>query len=256
MVTELEVNGFKCEAFFSEQEINSIYIPLLKKLKNLRDKKEKRIIIFLAAPPATGKSTLALFLEKLFKNIDDITSFQTLSLDGFHYNNDYLYSHKISIQGIEHSLHEIKGMPETFDLERFKECLQNIKYKNIKWPIYDRNIHEPVIDKIEVTADIILIEGNWLLLDEDKWRELKSFCDYSIFIEAEENLLKTRLIERKIKGGLTQCEALEFYERTDKKNVLRVMKNRLASDLTLEMLTSGEKRLKIFKEQPSPNKED
>ena len=147
------------------------------------------------------------------------------------------------------------GMPETFDLEKFKKCLQDIQYKNIKWPIYDRNIHEPVIDKLEVTADIILIEGNWLLLDQDKWRELKSFCDYSIFIEAEENLLKNRLIERKIKGGLTQYEALEFYERTDKKNVIRVMKNRLAADLTLEMLESGEKRLKICKEHPLVNKE-
>lgn len=245
MYTDLNVNGFKFEAFFCEKEIKNIYIPLLKKLKNLRDKKGKRIIIFLAAPPATGKSTLALFLEKLSKEMHDITPIQSLSLDGFHYNNKYLYSHKITIQGVEHSLHDIKGMPETFDLKKFKECIKNIKnIKNIKWPIYDRNIHEPVMDKLEVTADIILIEGNWLLLDEGKWRELKPCCDYSIFIEAEEKLLKTRLIQRKIKGGLTQGEALEFYERTDKKNVLRVMNNRLPADLTLEMLESGEKRLK------------
>jgi len=244
MYTDLNVNGFKFDAFFSEKEIKNIYIPLLKKLKNLRDKKGKRIIIFLAAPPATGKSTLALFLEKISKEMSDISPIQSLSLDGFHYNNEYLSSHKITIQGIEHSLHEIKGMPETFDLKNFKKLLEELKDKNIKWPIYDRNIHEPVIDKLEVTADIILIEGNWLLLDEDKWRKLKPCCDYSIFIEAEEKLLKTRLIQRKIKGGLTQGEALEFYERTDKKNVLRVMNNRLPADLILEMLESGEKRLK------------
>ena len=73
------------------------------------------------------------------------------------------------------------------------------------------------MDKVEVTSHIILIEGNWLLLNEGDWRGLKSFCDYSIFIEVQENILKTRLIQRKIKGGLTQGEALEFYERTDKK---------------------------------------
>lgn len=244
MYTELEVNGFKCEAYFSEKEINSIYIPLLKKMKNLRDKKQNRIIIFLAAPPATGKSTLALFLEKLFKELYDTISFQTLSLDGFHYNNNYLYNHKIIIQGIERSLHDIKGMPETFDLKAFKKHLQSIKSKNIKWPIYDRNVHEPIMDKVEVTADIILIEGNWLLLDENEWKDLKEFCDFSVFIESKESFLKNRLIQRKIKGGLTQGEALEFYERTDRKNIIRVMKNRVPSDLTLELLETGEIILK------------
>jgi len=245
MYTELEVNGFKYEAFFSQNEIDNIYIPLLKKVKNLRDKKGKRIIIFLAAPPAVGKSTIALFLEKLSKDKSDITPIQSLSLDGFHYNNDYLYSHKIFIKGKERSLHDIKGMPETFDIKGFKKSLEDIKYKNIMWPIYDRNIHDPVMDKIEVNADIILIEGNWLLLDEDNWRDLKSYCDYSIFIEAKEKFLESRLIQRKIKGGLTERQALEFYERCDKKNVLRVMNNRIPADLTLEMLESGENILKV-----------
>jgi len=87
-----------------------------------------------------------------------------------------------------------------------------------------------------------------LLLDEDNRRELKSFCDYSVFIEAKEKFLKTRLIQRKIKGGSTEGEALEFYERTDKKNVLRVMNNRIPTDLTLKMLKSGEKTLKICRD--------
>lgn len=87
-----------------------------------------------------------------------------------------------------------------------------------------------------------------MLLDEDNWRELKSFCDYSVFIEAKEQFLKTRLIQRKIKGGSTEDEAIEFYERTDKKNVLRVMNNRIPADLTLEMLESGEKTLKIYRD--------
>lgn len=39
-----------------------------------------------------------------------------------------------------------------------------------------------------------------------------------------------------IKGGLTEKQDLEFYERTDKNNIGRVMDNRFAIDLTLEML--------------------
>lgn len=246
MVTELEVNGFKFEAFFTEKEIENIYIPFLKNMKKLREEKRERIIIFLSAPPATGKSTLALFLEKLSKEISDVIPIQSLSLDGFHFNNHYLHSHKINFQGNERFLYEIKGMPETYNLEEIKKSLKNIKNNNIKWPIYDRNLHEPEMDKIEVNADIILIEGNWLLLNEDNWRELKALCDYSIFIEAQDSILKTRLIQRKIKGGLPLIDALEFYEITDRKNVLRVMNNRNSADLTLEMLKSGEKIMKTI----------
>lgn len=244
MNIKLEINGFKCEALFSQKEIDNIYVPLLKNLRDLREKVGKRIIIFLAAPPAVGKSTLALFLEKLSKEIDGLTPIQSLSLDGFHYNNDYLQSHKVVIGENEHFLYEIKGMPETFDLKNFKRYLLDIKDKNIKWPIYDRNLHNPVMDKVEVTADIVLIEGNWLLLDESEWKQLKEFCNYSIFIESKEHILKNRLIERKIRGGLTEGEALEFYKRTDRKNILRVMENRMSADLTLEQLETGEKILK------------
>lgn len=210
----------------------------------LRKNSGKRIIVFLAAPPAVGKSTLCVFLEKLSKDTKDITPIQSLSLDGFHYPNSYLKSNYISVNDVVHSLYEIKGMPETYDLNNFTKYLKDLKEKDIRWPIYDRILHEPIMDLIEVTADIVLIEGNWLLLNEYGWRDLKMLCDYSIFIEAREELLRDRLIKRKMRGGLSKEEALEFYERTDKKNVLRVMENRLPSDITLEMLPSGENILK------------
>ena len=240
MKIELEVSGFKYETCFSDKEINDIYIPLLKKLTDLRSILKRRVIVFLAGPPAVGKSTLALFLERLSQEYTKILSIQSLSLDGFHYCNDYLKSNNIIIDGCEHSLYEIKGMPETYDLENFIVHLDELKCKNIRWPIYDRNIHNPIMDKAEVTSEIILIEGNWLLLNEEGWKKLKYLCDYSIFIECNEEVVRNRLINRKIRGGLSAEKALEFYERTDKKNVLRVMENRLPADLTLIMLSSGE----------------
>lgn len=231
MKTEVEVNGFKYDAIFSKEEVNNIFTPLLEKFTTLREKMNRRILIFLAGPPAVGKSTLAIFLEKLSRERNDLNSIQSLSLDGFHYNNKYLK---------ENNLYNIKGMPETYDIDNFKKYLEAIQYKNIKWPIYDRNLHNPIMDKVDVTADIILIEGNWLLLNEIGWRDLRSLCDYSIFIKAEEVLLKNRLIQRKIKGGLDKEKALEFYKRTDSKNIQRVMCYSYSADLTLNMLESGE----------------
>ena len=219
MEIELEINGFNLKACFSHKEIQEVHIRLLKKFTALREEKGERIIVFLAAPPATGKTTLATFLEGLSKEKSGIIPIQSVSLDGFHYDNDYLKSNKFNSHGKEHSLYEIKGMPETFDLQNFKNYVSRLENENIKWPIYDRNLHNPVMDAVEITADIVLIEGNWLLLDEEGWRDLKQYCDYSVFIESKEALLKDRLIQRKIKGGLTEEEALKFYERTDGKNV-------------------------------------
>jgi hypothetical protein len=240
MKIELNVNGLKYEASYTDKEINEIIKPLLEKFQKIKNQKKRRIIVFLAAPPAVGKSTFSIFMERLSNEMNGVTSIQHLSLDGFHYPNEYLENNKIEIAGEKCYLSEIKGMPETFDLESFKLYLDRLKDENIKWPIYDRQLHDVVMDQVQVTSDIVVIEGNWLLLDEPGWRDLKEKCDYSIFIQAEEKQLKERLIHRKIKGGLTPKEALEFYKRSDGKNVKRVMKHQLSSDLVLKLQHSGE----------------
>ena len=96
-------------------------------------------------------------------------------------------------------------------------------------------LHDVVEDQIQISKDILLLEGNWLLLQEEGWKELKQFCDYSIFIQAEEDMLKQRLIERKIQGGLSRSEAIAFYERSDGRNVSRVLQHSMQADLTLRL---------------------
>lgn len=134
----------------------------------------------------------------------------------------------------------VKGCLETFDIDKLKSKLEQLQNNNIKWPVYDRNIHDVVEDSIFVDKKIVLIEGNWLLTDEEKWRDLKDFCNNSIFIYADQDLLKQRLIQRKIKGGLSYEEALRFYENSDGVNVRRVLKNHLPADLELIMKDNGD----------------
>ena len=85
-----------------------------------------------------------------------------------------------------------------------------------------------------------MIEGNWLLTDEEKWRDLKDFYNYSIFIYADEDLLKQRLIQRKMRGDLSYEEALRFYEKSDSVNVRRVLKNHIPADVELIMKANGD----------------
>ena len=62
------INGYKVEASYTKENITKIFQPLLKHWENLYAKKKKRILVFIAAPPACGKSTLVAFLEKLAKD--------------------------------------------------------------------------------------------------------------------------------------------------------------------------------------------
>ncbi len=240
MKVQLNVSGFEYEASFSNRELDEIIKPLIVKFSRLRTSYGRRIVVFLAAPPATGKSTFSLYLEKISREMDEVVPVQSVSLDGFHYPNDYLVSNKAIVGNKEVCLSEVKGMPETFDLKKFKSYLEKLRHGDVKWPIYDRNLHDVLNDQITIQSEIILIEGNWLLLDEEGWRELKDLCDYSIFIHSSESLLKDRLIGRKIRGGLTPYEAEKFYENSDRKNIQRAMEHRLEADLTLEMIDSGE----------------
>ncbi|EPY2304612.1 nucleoside/nucleotide kinase family protein [Clostridium sporogenes] len=233
------VNSFEINASYYEEDIKNIFIPLLKQLTNMKKSKNERLLVYLAASPGVGKSTLASFLEILSRNNKDTLEIQAIGLDGFHYPQEYIKNNKVIVDGKEVPMAEVKGSPETFDLDKLKSKIKALKNENVKWPIYDRSLHDVVEDQILVTKDIALIEGNWLLLDEDKWRELKEYCNYSIFIKADESMLKERLIQRKIKGGLSQEDAVKFYEKSDSKNVKRVLNNSLNADLQLELLNNG-----------------
>ncbi|MDR3597366.1 nucleoside/nucleotide kinase family protein [Clostridium sp.] len=234
------VNGFDTKAAYFQRNIDEIFIPLLRKWTEMSKEKDERFVIFLVAPPAAGKTTLSIFLEYLSKNIEGIDEIQAIGLDGFHFHGDYIRRHSVNIKGKDVPMSEVKGCLETFDIDKLKGKLKELEKKNIMWPIYDRNIHDVVEASIFVNKKIILIEGNWLLTDEEKWRDLKDFCNYSIFINADEEILKQRLIDRKMKGGFTHEEALGFYEKSDSVNVRRVLNNHFEAELELIMKENGD----------------
>lgn len=211
------INNLEIEARYNQDTIEKIFFPLLEKWTKMQKEKHKRIVIFLAAPPAVGKTTLSQFLENLSRNNKQFEEIQGIGLDGFHYSNGFLIKHTIEKNGERIVLKSIKGAPETYNYKAVEEKLKKIKDENIMWPIYNRKLHDIEEDKIRIEKNIILIEGNWLLLNEDNWKELKKFSDYSIMIIAEKKLLKDRLITRKIMGGISKKEAEEFYEKSDKK---------------------------------------
>ena len=228
-----EVNGFQIHAEYEEKDIETIFIPLLQKWKEMQKKAGRRILVFLSAPPGTGKTTLVQFLEYLSEQEADMEPIQAIGLDGFHYPSDYINSHNAIVCGKTVPMKEVKGCPETYDTEKLEQKLQKIGQEDILWPIYDRNIHDVVEDVVKVDQDIILLEGNWLLLEEEPWTSIRKWADGTILIRAEEEMLKERLIGRKQKGGLSRKAAEEWYENSDRVNVRRVLNDSVKGDLVL-----------------------
>lgn len=220
---EWMVNGLSVHATYDVSDIETIWKPWLAEL----EKRPGRTIVFLAAPPATGKSTLLLLLEHLSDKV------QGLGMDGFHYPNAYLDTHTTTRNGKIISLRSIKGGPETFDVDGLISKIKALKREDVQWPIYDRTIHDVRADQIYVDKKIIIIEGNYLLLDHEPWNKLYPLCDTSVWIGADANALKKRLIQRKIQGGSTEKEAIAFYENSDRYNVDMVLHHSKRADLNL-----------------------
>lgn len=235
------INGLPVNAVYSEDSVNNIFLPLLKTLTEMQKASGRRLIVFLAAPPGTGKSTLCAFLEKLSRETEGITPICSIGMDGFHKRQKYLLSHSAEIGGREVKLVDIKGNPITFDVEKLSSKLEEIKGGGkVLWPLYDRLLHDPVEDAVEVSGDIVLIEGNYLLLNSDGWRTLREFADYSVYIRAEIDDLRERLIDRKTASGTPKDKAAVFVENSDLVNAKICNSLSFGADLQLRMTKYGE----------------
>ena len=75
--------------------------------------KGQRLVIALAGPPASGKSTIAAILQRRLGPASTI-----LPMDGFHHDNDWLEA-----RGLRHR----KGAPDTFDVTALTHLLTRLR---------------------------------------------------------------------------------------------------------------------------------
>ena len=237
---EMMVNGLPQKIRYNADTVEGLFLPLLRRLRELQRRSGRRCIVFLAAPPATGKSTLAQFLAQLSRTEECLPPVQALGMDGFHYPNRYLAAHTILRDGEEIPLTSIKGAPETFDVPALAAKLSAAREERVTFPVYDRRIHDVVPDAVTADAPILLVEGNWLLLDEEPWHVLCPLADYTLRIDVPPELLRGRLIARKVQGGSTAEDAVAFYEASDAPNILRFAAHVGAADEIWRMTADGD----------------
>lgn len=188
-----------------------------------------RKIIAIIGPPATGKSTFSEALNDELNKNGEVRSV-VVPMDGFHLDN---------VQLSQLGLLERKGAPETFDFDGFYSLINRLKtgQNRVFYPIFDRGLDKAIAGSGVVAAgdNVVLVEGNYLLLNEAPWSSLRGMFDHTIYLETPIATLKDRLVQRWLNHGHTEQEALDRAMSNDIPNAERVCANLIPPDQTLTL---------------------
>jgi pantothenate kinase len=219
-----------------QAEVGGHYLPLVRYLLTL-PWRDSRQVIAIAGPPGCGKSSFSAVLNRVINLLSRREICAVVGQDGWHYPNHYLATHRIQKDDRMILLREIKGAPETFDIDGLLACLHQIKTQDeVRFPIYSRELHDPLPDagRIKPEHRIILLEGNYLLLNHPGWRDIHPLTDRSIFLSAPVEILTAALRERHLRGS-KDPQSVENHLRTvDLPNVHLVLESSKFADILVE----------------------
>ncbi len=167
-------------------------------------------------------------------------------MDGFHLPHRTLLQKTVTRDDREVPLAHVKGAPESFDLGLLTERLEVLAAgAEIRWPEYDRTLHDPVADAIAVPDwGVVMIEGLYMLLDQPGWCELRGLAHLGIFVAAPFDLTRARVVARHQRGGRTGTDAESHWRRSDALNTKLVNEHRHGVDLLLATDAEGRMHMK------------
>ncbi|MEO0513704.1 MAG: nucleoside/nucleotide kinase family protein [Planctomycetota bacterium] len=184
----------------------------------------RRKIVGIAGIAASGKSTLAQRLA------DELNTAQPgfaafIPMDGFHLPNAQLEA-----QGWKPR----KGAPFTYDAPAYVDLLRRYRDNSAVggYPVYCRQVHEPVPSDQRITAAtrMIVTEGQYLLCPESPWSELADVLDEGWWLDVDPETTRRWLMKRDISVGRTPEEAEAKYQHNDKLNTAFVLAARRPAD--------------------------
>jgi type I pantothenate kinase len=149
-------------------------------------------VIGVAGSVAVGKSTFSRILQALLARWPDHPKVDLVTTDGFLYPNRVLE---------ERGIMNRKGFPESYDTKRLLQFLREVKSgaTEAKAPVYSHVVYD-IVDGEEVSVcqpDIVIIEGlNVLQVGTESNEFVSDYFDFSIYIDAEESLVRNWYVER------------------------------------------------------------
>ena len=186
----------------------------------------ERRILGLTGAPGAGKSTLAAALAQALGE-----AVAVVGMDGFHLANEEL--ERLGRRGR-------KGAPDTFDAGGYVALLRRLRYagETVYAPRFDRDLEQSIGSAVPVFAGmpLVITEGNYLLLEQGAWGEVRPLLDAVWFLAPPEHVRLSRLIGRHQAHGRSRADAEAWVSRVDQENAKAIEATRPRADLIVTLM--------------------
>ncbi|MFF1251911.1 nucleoside/nucleotide kinase family protein [Pseudarthrobacter sp. NPDC058329] len=188
----------------------------------------RRILLGIAGAPGSGKSTLAAWLQQQFEPGLAVV----VPMDGYHLGNAIIEGTPLRLR---------KGAIDTFDAGGYLSLLRRLVRRDepvVYAPEFRRTLDEPVAASIAIPAEVPLVitEGNYLLVEQEPWKDIRAQLDEVWFVETAQTLRLQRLAARHMSFGMDRAAREAWAAGPDEANAVRIQATRPAADRLIHWL--------------------
>jgi pantothenate kinase len=136
-----------------------------------------------------------------------------------------------------------RGAPFTFDSKLFLTFVKQLSSNvTLYGPSFDHKLKDPIENDIIITPEVsvVIVEGNYVSLDEPCWTEIANYVDDTWFIEAPKHMLRERIIERHLQAGISDSrqQAIERVENNDLINAKYIVEHSKPTNVRIVQASS------------------